>query len=122
MVTQATSFSRSGLTDWIIQRASAVILILYTLCMVSFFMGNDVVTYTEWKAFFDHTSIRVFTLLAILATAAHVWVGMWTIGTDYLRTHLLGNGATFLRVVYEFVCFGVIITYVVWGIMILWGI
>ena len=36
MVTSATSLTRSGLSDFVVQRVSAVILALYTLCVVGF--------------------------------------------------------------------------------------
>ena len=39
MVMQALSFSRSGLTDFVIQRVSAVILGAYSLCLLGFFLG-----------------------------------------------------------------------------------
>ena len=47
MVTNVTSFSRSGLSDFLIQRFSAVILGLYALCVVSFFVVNPNIAHGE---------------------------------------------------------------------------
>ena len=38
MVTQVTSLTRSGLSDFLVQRVSAVIIALYTLCVLGFFL------------------------------------------------------------------------------------
>ena len=46
--------------------------------------------------------MRMFSTLAMLATAAHAWIGMWTVGTDYMRAHYFGRRATVVRIVYQF--------------------
>ena len=43
----------------------------------------------EWKALFEQTWMRIFSLLAILSLAAHAWIGMWAVLTDYLTERLL---------------------------------
>ena len=51
MVTQVTSFSRNGLSDWLIQRVSSLILLAYFL-----FIGVQIATgidYTSWRALHD---------------------------------------------------------------------
>ena len=121
MVTQVTSMSRNGVSDWIIQRVSAIVLAAYTLCVLGFVMMNPELDYAAWTGYFGHTAMKVFTMLAIVATCAHAWIGMWTIGSDYLRPHLMGQKATFLRAVYQIGCVLVIIAYLLWGINILWG-
>ena len=42
MVTSITSFGRSGLYDWMIQRVTAVILLAYAVFMIGYFLFNDV--------------------------------------------------------------------------------
>ena len=61
MVTQVTSFSRNGLSDWLIQRVSSLILLAYFL-----FIGVQIATgidYTSWRALHDTTAMKVFTCL-----------------------------------------------------------
>ena len=57
----------------------------------------------------------------VVARAAHAWIGMWTVGTDYLTASHLGKKATFVRLVYQAVCVLLIAVYLLWGIEIFWG-
>ena len=119
MVTAVTSFGRSGLSDWLLQRVTGIVLLTWFGCVGATIAGG--VDYLEWRAMFDSTAMKIFTLLAILSLAAHAWIGMWTIGSDYLRGHLIGDGANSLRFFYQVACLLITIVYLVWGIKILWG-
>jgi succinate dehydrogenase / fumarate reductase membrane anchor subunit len=121
MVTQATSFSRSGVSDWIIQRISAVILAIYTVFVLVYLVTHPGLGYEEWRWLFDQNWMRVFTVLALASTCAHAWIGMWTIGTDYIREHYFGAMANGVRFVYQVVCILILLTYLIWGVQILWG-
>lgn len=119
MVTSVTSFGRSGVSDWLVQRISGVILLAYSICIGGTLVcGTD---FVEWSSMFELTSMRIFTLLAILSLAAHAWIGMWAVGTDYLTERMLGAKGNLLRLAYQVVCSLVIFVYVIWGLQILWG-
>ena len=120
MVTQVTSLARSGLADFLIQRLSAVVLALYTLCLLSFFLVNDGLDHRQLVEFFGSASMRAFSVLAVLSTAAHGWVGLWTVGTDYIRPHYFGARAVVFRMVYQVGCGLVLFIYVWWGIRLFW--
>jgi succinate dehydrogenase / fumarate reductase membrane anchor subunit len=119
MVTAVTSFGRSGLSDWLLQRVSAVILLAYFVFIGAILLGG--VDYASWKALFELTSVRIFSLLAILSLAAHAWIGMWAVLTDYLTERLMGRKGNVLRFTAQVLCSLTIFVYVVWGIQILWG-
>ena len=121
MVTQATALSRTGVSDWIIQRVSAVILSLSPLCVVAFVLPTRGLGYVAWVDFFPPPAMKIFTLLALTSLCAHAWIGMWAIGGDYLREHLMGPKATTLRFAYQIGCVLITIAYFLWGINILWG-
>ena len=121
MVTNATSLSRSGLSDWLIQRVSAVVLGAYTLCLLGSFIAYPDMDYAQWRSLFDSTAMRLFSLIALLALCGHAWVGMWTVGTDDLTAAHLGKGATGVRLVYQAICVLLILVYLFWGIRIFWG-
>lgn len=110
-----TNFSRSGLSDWLIQRFSAVVLALYTVFVVGFLLANPGLGFAEWKELFECTGFRIFSLLALISTVAHAWIGMWTISTDYLKP----AGARFT---FQVICFLAVFIYLVWGIEIIWGV
>ena len=59
--------------------------------------------------------------LAILSLAAHAWIGMWAVGTDYLTERMMGSKGNVLRLAFQIACSLVIFIYVIWGIQILWG-
>ena len=120
MVTQATALSRSGLSDFLIQRFSAVVLTLYALCVLGFFLVNDGLDQGALTAFFGAPSMRAFSILAVLSTAAHGWIGLWTIGTDYIRPHYFGAWASAWRMAYQAACGLVLFVYVWWGVRLFW--
>jgi len=120
MVRNVTSLSRSGLSDFLIQRVTAVILLVYTLCVSGFLLANPDVQYDQLMAYFAHPAMQIFSTLTVLAIVGHAWIGMWTIATDYIRPHYFGAYATVARVVFEFVCLLALFVYVVWGIAIIW--
>ncbi len=120
MVTNVTSLTRSGLSDFVVQRVSAAILALYTLCVLGFFLVTPDVSYEVLVRYFTGTPMKLFSTLAVLALAAHAWIGMWTIGTDYLREAHVGGSATTLRLLYQAVCLLVIFIYIAWALQVIW--
>jgi succinate dehydrogenase / fumarate reductase membrane anchor subunit len=114
MVASVTSFGRSGLYDWMIQRVTAVVLAAYTVFILGYLVLNPDLTYAQWSELFSQTCVRIFSLLALLSLGAHAWIGLWTVSTDYLK----GTG---IRFVFQAGCGLIMFIYVVWGVQILWG-
>lgn len=121
MVTAVTSFGRSGLSDWLLQRVTAIVLLAYTLFIVGFVFFGPAVDYVTWKALFTATWMRIFSVAAILSIAAHAWIGLWSVSTDYFTERLLGPKGNVIRLLFQAVVAIVLFVYVVWGIQILWG-
>ena len=120
MVTQVTSFSRNGVGDWYLQRTSSVVIAIYTVLLVGIIIMTPDWTFERWQALFEATWMKIATLLAIVATCVHAWIGMWTIGTDYLRPAHVGGSATAIRFAYQAVCLLVLFIYIVWALSIIW--
>lgn len=120
-VTNVTSLTRSGLADFVVQRVSAVILAIFTLCVVGFFLVTPEVDHQTLAEYFGSTTMQLFSTLTVLATAAHAWIGMWTVGTDYIRPHYFGAHATSWRLLYQSVCLLALFVYVVWALRIFWS-
>ena len=114
MVTSVTNFSRSGLSDWVLQRASAVILATYSIFIVGYILLPPELTFGQWKELFSCTSVRIYTLLAVLSLVAHAWVGLWTIATDYIKPAII-------RFFFNAAVIVTLFVYLVWSIEILWG-
>lgn len=121
MVTAVTNLGRNGVSDWLMQRLTALVLLAYTVFIIAVLAIYPDLQYAEWKSLFDQTWVKVFSLAALLSLAMHTWIGLWSVSTDYLTERLLGSKGNVLRLVFQAVCAIVLFTYVVWGIQILWG-
>ncbi len=121
MVTAVTSFGRSGLYDWLVQRVTAVVLALYTFFIVGFLIANPDLSYAQWSELFSHFWMRLFSLLALLSLAAHAWIGLWSVLTDYVTTRMMGKKGTVIRISLQFILGLVTVAFTLWGIEILWG-
>jgi len=121
MVTQVLSLTRSGLADFVVQRLTAVILALYAFCVLGFFLVTPV-NYEALTGYFWSTPMQAFSTLATLSIAAHGWIGMWTIGTDYLRPAHIGAAATTVRFAYQLICLLALFVYLIWSLRLIWHI
>jgi len=105
MVTNSATFGRSGVHDYILIRATALIMTCYV---------NDI-TYEVWAGFFAKTFTKVFTLLTLLCVLIHAWIGLWQVLTDYIKPVGLRGALQFALVVVLFV-------YLMTGFVVLWGV
>jgi succinate dehydrogenase / fumarate reductase membrane anchor subunit len=114
MVTSITSFGRSGLYDWLIQRVTAVVLSLYALFLVGFLLFNPGLNFQVWAALYSGTTMRIFSLMALMSLGAHCWIGLWSVSTDYIKPF----GYRFL---FQGIAGAAMFAYTIWGIQLLWG-
>src|ERR1700733_3350761 len=86
MVSKLLRPGANGVSDWMIQRISAIVLALYVIFFLSMFLFfYDKIDFLFWRNLFSCRAMQVFTLLALISLVWHAWVGMWTILTDYIR-------------------------------------
>ncbi|MDG2460374.1 MAG: succinate dehydrogenase, hydrophobic membrane anchor protein [Luminiphilus sp.] len=119
MVTSVTSFSRTGLSDWLIQRVTSIILLAYFILIAYQLLGS--VDYTSWESLFEQTWMKVFTLLAALSLAAHSWIGLWSVFTDYLTERMLGPKGNVIRLTCQLWASTALVAYVIWAVVIVWS-
>ncbi len=113
----ATGLTGSGSRDWIVQRVSAIVLAVYTIVVFGWVLChslNHTLDYASWYGFMMTLPMKIFSLLAILSLAAHAWIGMWTIFTDYI------NSSVGLRLVLQTATVISIVVFVLWGVQIFW--
>ncbi|MFV7783635.1 succinate dehydrogenase, hydrophobic membrane anchor protein [Shewanella marisflavi] len=115
MVTNAASLGRSGVHDFILLRASAVILTCYTIFLVGFIAASAPLTYDVWHGLFSALPMKVFTLLALVAILVHSWIGIWQVLTDYVKPVAVRGVLLFVFVVAA-------LSYLAAGIVIVWGV
>ena len=75
-----------GLNSWIIQRISAVLLLLYLVPLLLFWLlVPDIYSGVTWHDFLLCSQMRVLGVLAMVGLLLHACIGMWVIVTDYIH-------------------------------------
>jgi succinate dehydrogenase / fumarate reductase, membrane anchor subunit len=103
-----------GLTDWLIQRLSAVVMVLYTLLVLGIVLWTGGVDYPLWQQLFAHGGFKLASFLFMVALLYHAWIGMRDIYMDYLKP-------VAVRLTLEALTVVVLVGYLGWTIQILWG-
>ena len=114
MVNVVGTFGRSGVHDYVLLRASAIVILAYVLYLVGFVTFADI-DYFTWVDFFSLTLTKIFSLFALIAMLVHSLIGLWQVLTDYVKN-------TLLRAVLQFLLTSTAFVYVISGFVILWGV
>ena len=115
MVSNASALGRNGVHDFILVRATAIVLTLYIVYMVGFFVITSDITWAVWTGFFSSAFTKVFTLLALFSILIHAWIGMWQVLTDYVKPLAL-------RLMLQLVIVVALVVYVIYGFVVVWGV
>ena len=84
MVDRKLTGAHYGLRDWAMQRATAVLMLIYTAALIVFLLAlpGD---YAACQAFFGQTWVKVFTQISFIALFLHAWVGIRDLWMDYIK-------------------------------------
>ncbi|WP_068545506.1 succinate dehydrogenase, hydrophobic membrane anchor protein [Thalassotalea crassostreae] len=115
MVNNAATLGRSGVHDFILIRASAIVLALYSVFMMCWFICTPEVTYEAWSGLFSNLAMKIFTILAVIAVLFHAWIGIWQVLTDYVKNTMLRGLLQFLFTITLFVYVAAVLL-TVWGV------
>lgn len=115
MVSNASALGRNGVHDFLLVRATAIVITLYLIYMIGFFVASDEITWLSWTAFFSLPFTRVFTLLALIAILIHAWIGMWQVLTDYIKP-------VAIRLILQLAIVVALLVYVIYGFVVVWGV
>ncbi|MCP5264516.1 MAG: succinate dehydrogenase, hydrophobic membrane anchor protein [Burkholderiaceae bacterium] len=102
-----------GLRDWLAQRISAVVLVVYTAWLLVELLAAPVLDYAAWAGLFAAVHMKVLTLLALLALMYHAWIGVRDIFMDYIKP-------TGLRLLLQVGTIVALLGYLIWAVIILW--
>ena len=100
----AVTGAHYGLKDWLIQRITAVLMVLYVI----------LIDYTAWKNLFSHQWMRFATLIFFICLFWHAWIGIRNILMDYVH-------ATAVRLTLQILVIVSLLFYTVWTADILWN-
>lgn len=114
MVDRIVSGAHYGLRDWLMQRVTAVVMVLYTLFMAAFLLTHQPLQFSDWSGLFRNQWVRLASLLFLLSLYLHAWVGVRDILMDYVHR-------TGFRLAAEILVILALIAYAAWSVQILWG-
>jgi succinate dehydrogenase / fumarate reductase membrane anchor subunit len=114
MLERIVTGAHYGLRDWLIQRITAVVMVLYTLGIAGYLLLQPVLDYNAWTLLFSSNVVRTFSLLFLLSVFYHAWIGVRDIVMDYVKP------AAIRLIIYVVVILALLL-YVIWSVQILWG-
>ncbi|AZG08667.1 succinate dehydrogenase, hydrophobic membrane anchor protein [Pigmentiphaga sp. H8] len=79
-----------GVKDWVLQRVTAVILVIYTLVLGIGALVTPEFTYENWVRLFNFEVLsfplgKLLAMLAFISLAYHAWIGVRDIWMDYVK-------------------------------------
>jgi succinate dehydrogenase / fumarate reductase, membrane anchor subunit len=102
-----------GLRDWMAQRATAVLMALFTLVLIVQILWPIPLDYARWSHIFGQQWMKLLTFTVVLALLYHVWVGMRDVWMDYVKPVLLRLALQVFTLVWLLACAG-------WALQVLW--
>lgn len=115
MVKREVVGAHYGLRDWLAQRVSAVVMLIYTVLFLVVLTSRPALDYEGWKALWALPVMRYASVLFVLNLLYHAWVGMRNIFMDYVKP-------PGLRLVLHVVVILALIWFGVWSLQILWSV
>jgi succinate dehydrogenase / fumarate reductase membrane anchor subunit len=74
-----------GLRDWMAQRATSIVMALFTVAVVVQVLLPGPLDYYRWSAIFSRQWMKVLTFVVVVSLLYHVWVGVRDIWMDYIK-------------------------------------
>lgn len=103
-----------GLADWLAQRITAVVMVLYTLLLLGILLWHGGLDHDRFVALFASQLFRIATFLFMVSLAYHAWVGMRNISMDYVKPIAI-------RLTLQAAIIVALVGYLGWTIGVLWG-
>jgi succinate dehydrogenase / fumarate reductase membrane anchor subunit len=113
MVNRIVVGAHYGLKDWIIQRATALIMALYTVIFLAVIVVVSPTSFESWRGIFAHGFMKFMTFLFFISLFYHAWIGIRDIWMDYVKL----DGLRLLLIV---ATVAALVGYTGWSVQILW--
>ena len=82
---RVTTGAHYGWKDWLAQRITGVIILIWVLAMLVRFVVASDMSFVGWNAFMSGAVMKTLTLFTIFAVAYHAWIGVRDIWMDYIK-------------------------------------
>ena len=93
-----------GLKEWIIQRITAVVMVVFTIVLLVDYCITGSATYEGWASLFGNQFMKLLTLLALFSLFYHAWIGVRDIWMDYIKPVSIRLTLQVLTVLYLVAC------------------
>ena len=104
-----------GVRDWLVQRATAVLMALFTIVLVVQCLMPGEMGYEKWAGIFAHQWMKVLTFVMIGSILWHAWVGVRDVLMDYVKQMAARLVLQVAAIVWLVGCAG-------WALQVLWRI
>ncbi|MEO8835102.1 MAG: succinate dehydrogenase, hydrophobic membrane anchor protein [Caldimonas sp.] len=102
-----------GLRDWLAQRATSIVIAIFTVAVVVQVLMPGTLDYYKWSAIFSRQWMKVLTFVTVVALVYHVWVGMRDIWMDYAKPASLRLALEIATIAWLVGCAG-------WAVQVIW--
>jgi succinate dehydrogenase / fumarate reductase membrane anchor subunit len=114
MVNREVTGAHYGLRDWLAQRVTAVVMVIYSIVFLVMLCKMPQFDYASWKTMWGTQWMRFASLLFLLSLFVHAWIGMRNIFMDYVKN-------TGVRLTLYALVILALVAYGAWAVQILWG-
>jgi succinate dehydrogenase / fumarate reductase membrane anchor subunit len=85
MVNRKIVGAHYGLKDWLAQRITGVVMVVFTLVVAVGMLSGVAASFENWRAFMSAGLMRFLTFVFIVSLCWHAWVGVRDIWMDYVQ-------------------------------------
>jgi succinate dehydrogenase / fumarate reductase membrane anchor subunit len=79
------SWRAQGMRTWLLQRLTAIYMLLYAVCFGIYYISQEVDDFQSWQNLFVHPITNIATLIFFFSILYHAWVGIRDILIDYIK-------------------------------------
>lgn len=113
MINRIVVGAHYGLTDWIAQRATALVMAVYTVIIGAALLIVRPASFEAWQGLFAIGFIKFVTFLFFLSLFYHAWIGIRDIWMDYVKP-------TGIRLTLHVLTILALVGYTGWAASIIW--
>ncbi len=113
MVLNLCKKQSNGVSEWLFQRATNFLIVLYGLVMASYFLSKSAADYEAMVEFFSEGWVILFSALVLVLACLNSILAGWQIAGDYLNKDKNLN-KLFMRA-----CIAITVIYLFFGLFIL---
>ena len=114
MVNRLLYLYSHGISEWLLQRLTAVVMTIYTLLFAAVLLVVRPAGYSDWKHLFDVQAVKICTFVFILSLLLHAWLGVQGVLADYIQAQVA-------RRTLKWAVAGLLAGLGLWSVFILWG-